>query len=212
MTPPAIQKTLSPVAPATGKKGSSPAAPAAGRARASHKARAGHLFISANTYRRVPLFRYRRPREIVFENLEFYRREYAFQLHAYVLMPNHFHLLINFPSQRNLVDFLRDFKSAIGIQVVEWLKADNRKKLLSRLAVLRASRRHKDARYSVWQRDSYITPLLSARIIRQKFRYIHENPVRAGLVVVPEDYLYSSARVYAGRGQTDVGVDLIEVW
>ena len=168
------------------------------------------MFISANTYRRIPLFRYRRPREIFFENLQFYRGKYIFRLYAYVLMPNHFHLLIDFPAQRALVDFLRDFKSAIGIQIVDWLKADNRKELLSHLAVLQASRRYKDARYSVWQRDSYITPLLSVRIIRQKLRYIHENPVRAGLVVVPEDYPYSSARVYAGRGPTDVGVDLIE--
>ena len=32
-----------------------------------------------------------------------------------------------------------------------------------------------------------------------KLNYVHGNPVKAGLVVLPEDYLYSSARDYAGR-------------
>lgn len=168
------------------------------------------MFISATTYRRIPLFRYRRACEIFFKNLEFYRRKYGFRLHAYVLMPNHFHLLIDFSPPRALVDFLRGFKSATGIQIVDWLKAENQKQLLSYLAVSKAPRRHKDARYSVWQRDSYITPLLSERIIRQKFRYIHENPLRAGLVVAAEDYSYSSAHVYAGSGETGVGIDFLE--
>ena len=35
--------------------------------------------------------------------------------------------------------------------------------------------------------------------IQQKINYIHENPVRAGIVENEEDYLYSSARNYAGQ-------------
>jgi len=31
-----------------------------------------------------------------------------------------------------------------------------------------------------------------------RIKYIHENPVRAGLVGIPEDYLYSSASNYLG--------------
>lgn len=201
----------SPVAPATGKTTSSPAAPAAGKVKATHKARAGHLFISAVTHRRIPLFRYRHACEIFVQNLEFYRRKYGFRLHAYVLMPNHFHLLIHFPAHRILVDFLRDFKSAVGFQIVEWLKSENQERVLLRLAVSQSHRRRKDARYAVWQRDSYLTPLLSERIIRQKLRYIHDNPVRAGLASAPADYPYSSAGVYAGRGATGVKIDLLDV-
>jgi len=201
----------SPVAPATKTSTSSPAAPAAGKVKASHKARAGHLFVSATTHRRLPLFRYRPACEIFVQNLEFYRRKYGFRLHAYVLMPNHFHLLVDFPPNSSLVDFLRDFKSVVGLRIVQWAKGENLIKLLSHLAVSRVPRRRKDARHAVWQRDSHLTPLLSERIIRQKLRYIHENPVRAGLVAAPEDYPYSSARVYAGRGETGVKIDLLDV-
>jgi putative transposase len=38
----------------------------------------------------------------------------------------------------------------------------------------------------------------SIEILRQKFKYIHNNPVRAGIVLEQEHYLYSSAGNYAG--------------
>ena len=36
-------------------------------------------------------------------------------------------------------------------------------------------------------------------MIQEKIKYIHYNPVEAGLVYFPEDYVYSSASDYAGR-------------
>jgi hypothetical protein len=43
--------------------------------------------------------------------------------------------------------------------------------------------------------------------LREKIEYIHNNPVRAGIVEQPEHYLYSSARNYAGdKGLLDVEI------
>ena len=41
--------------------------------------------------------------------------------------------------------------------------------------------------------------LFSPRVTQQKLDYIHNNPVEAGIVEKPEDYLYSSGKVYAGE-------------
>ncbi|WP_317039620.1 hypothetical protein [Sinomicrobium oceani] len=38
----------------------------------------------------------------------------------------------------------------------------------------------------------------SNKVIQEKVSYIHNNPVEAGLVSKPQDYLYSSATDYAG--------------
>lgn len=46
-------------------------------------------------------------------------------------------------------------------------------------------------------------------MMEQKLDYIHNNPVKAGFVENPEDYLYSSARDYSGR-QGLIKVILIE--
>lgn len=45
----------------------------------------------------------------------------------------------------------------------------------------------------VWQNLNYPTLLSNNHIIDQKTDYIHMNPVKAGFVAMPEDYLYSSA-------------------
>ena len=51
--------------------------------------------------------------------------------------------------------------------------------------------------YQFWQQDNHPIELTSHRFIQQKIDYTHQNPVRAGLVYRPEDYLYSSAGWYA---------------
>jgi len=45
-------------------------------------------------------------------------------------------------------------------------------------------------------------------MIETKLSYIHENPVRAGIVAKAEDYLYSSARNYAEM-ESLIEIDLI---
>ena len=47
-------------------------------------------------------------------------------------------------------------------------------------------------------RKSSCRELYSKKFIEQKMNYIHMNPVRAGIVSNPEDFIYSSARNYAG--------------
>jgi putative transposase len=52
---------------------------------------------------------------------------------------------------------------------------------------------------------NYAEHINSDNFIRQKIDYIHENPVRAGIVEKPEEYLYSGARTYADlEGVLDV--------
>ncbi len=187
----------------------SPAAPAAGKIKATHKARAGFLFITGVTRRRIPLFRHLAPCQIFFENLVFYQRKYGFKLHAYVLLPNHFHLLTNFPPEQALTSFLRDFKSSIGIQIVEWLKEKQYSQLLGQLALSHSRKRWKDSQYAVWQRNSYMTPLLNAKMIQRRLNYIHDNPRREKLVQEPDNYPWSSVGAYSGTRRTPVPVDLL---
>ena len=59
--------------------------------------------------------------------------------------------------------------------------------------------------FQLWQQDNHPIELYNAKILHQKLDYIHDNPVVAGIVEKPEDYLYSSARNYCGMsGLIDV--------
>ncbi len=124
----------------------------------------GWLFITGATYRRIPLFREREHCEIFLENLRFYRKKYRFDVSGYALLPDHYHLLLRMPEEVALPGLLRDFKSAVGRQVIDALKRNNQDRLLERLLVPRLPRRRKDARFRVLQADNYVKRVFSAGI------------------------------------------------
>ena len=54
----------------------------------------------------------------------------------------------------------------------------------------------KDRSYHIWKRRPFSFELFTDDVFNQKLDYIHYNPVSAGLCVLPEEYIYSSARFY----------------
>jgi len=52
--------------------------------------------------------------------------------------------------------------------------------------------------YQIWTHEHHAEVIYSQKFIEQKVNYIHQNPVKNGLVDKQEDYLYSSARNYTG--------------
>ena len=63
--------------------------------------------------------------------------------------------------------------------------------------------------YQFWQQHSHPIELSTNEMIDQRLDYIHNNPVEAGVVLSPEDYLYSSAVNYAGLPEKILEVILI---
>jgi hypothetical protein len=60
-------------------------------------------------------------------------------------------------------------------------------------------------KYKFWDQDNHPIELFDNKIMQQKLDYIHNNPVEAGFVDKAEEYLYSSARNYAGiKGLIDL--------
>jgi putative transposase len=59
-----------------------------------------------------------------------------------------------------------------------------------------------DRMYQFGERNPLSVDLYSPSVMYQKLEYIHENPVRAGLCSIPEDYNYSSASFYE-TGETE---------
>ena len=63
-----------------------------------------------------------------------------------------------------------------------------------------AAKQHKrNEKYQIWTHENHAELIYSDKFIIQKISYIHDNPVRAGIVENPEDYLYSSATDFAGK-------------
>jgi putative transposase len=102
--------------------------------------------------------------------LEETRRRYSLQIHGYVFMSNHIHLLIAEPKSTKL---------ATGIQIL--------KKRFSRTRT----------EEFVWEPRYHDFNVFTEAKRIEKLRYMHRNPVKAGLVENPEDWPWSSYRVYA---------------
>ena len=61
-----------------------------------------------------------------------------------------------------------------------------------------AKQHKRNEQYQIWTHENHAEIIYSNSFMDQKIKYIHENPVRAGIVERAEDYIYSSARNYSG--------------
>lgn len=171
----------------------------------------GFLFVSGSVFHRVPLFKQSEPCEIFLRALDAYRRKFDLRLHAYVVMPEHYHFLVWFPQQERFTSFLRDFKSLVGKQVLDWMRLAQLSALMSRFRLKSTPNRPRDPRFCILQYGNVVKAFEGgARVLMQKVNYIHENPVRAGLASKAEDYQYSSMRAYLGEQSCLVQVDVLK--
>lgn len=144
-------------------------------------------------YQRLPLFGSAAIRNCYAQHLGEARERFAFLLVAWVVMPEHVHLLIlpKLP-EYPVSEVLRSLHRSVAMEVIaRWREL--RAPVLSRLTDSRGQTHF-------WQRgggyDRNISRL--GNELDEKADYIHENPVRRGLVSRPTDWAWSSARWYAG--------------
>jgi len=137
-------------------------------------------------------------RDIVIESLRYCQQNKGLQVFGYVIMSNHVHLIANSPNG-HLSETLRDFKKFTSKTIIDAINNGNesrREWMLNRFSY-NANRHSRNQNYQFWTHENHAVILYSNDFIAEKLEYMHNNPVRAGLVDKPEDYLYSSARSYA---------------
>ena len=147
----------------------------------------------------IDIFTRSRYKEIIIENLKYCQENKGLVVFAYVIMSNHIHLLLRSETD-NLSDTIRDFKSYTNKKIIESIENDteSRKEWMLFMFKRTAIKHKRNAVYQFWTHDNHAEYIYSEKFICQKLDYIHHNPVRAKIVQHPEDYLYSSARNYAG--------------
>lgn len=122
------------------------------------------------------------------------------RLHAWCIMSNHIHLIIS-AENGNLSDVLRDFKKFTSSTIVKHIennKEESRQGWMLWIFKQAGSNNSRNNKYQFWQQDNRPIQLETAKFTLTKLDYVHNNPVKAGLVARPEDYLLSSARDYNG--------------
>jgi putative transposase len=149
------------------------------------------------------LFRSRKYCDIIINSLLFCRKKFTMKLHAYVIMPDHIHLVISGPKISNII---KSFKMFTAKEIISKLKADSNHNYLNKLNENKLNFKRKST-YQVWQEDSHPVLADAEIVCLNKIEYIHNNPVKKGLVQEPEMWKYSSARNYVLKDESVIEID-----
>ncbi len=131
----------------------------------------GTYFITSRTWESRAVFGKECTGRIFVETLYHYRAQSAYLLHAFVQMPEHFHLLIT-PTPGVTVE-----------RTVQYIKGGSAHRIGKELAF----------RFPVWQRGFSDHRIRDTEDYQRHLRYIEMNPVKRRLSSKPEDYPWSSA-------------------
>ncbi len=130
-------------------------------------------------------------------------------VYSWAIMSNHIHVIWQAKDGFKLSDIIRDFKKFTAKTILDLIEdePESRKVWLLNKFAYAGSRLKRISKYKFWKDDNHAILLEPERVkmIDQKLNYIHENPVRAMIVENQEDYIFSSARDYAGeKGLVDI--------
>ena len=169
----------------------------------------GLHFLTFTVVGWIDVFTRKQYRDILIESMKFCQSKKDLHINAYVIMSNHMHLIAHSP-ESNLSDIIRDFKKYTSKQIIKAIREnpkESRAEWMLKLFKYFAKYNKNNSVYQFWKQDNRPIELINPKWINQKINYIHFNPVRAGVVELPEDFIYSSARNYLGeRGILEVEV------
>jgi putative transposase len=171
-------------------------------------------FITCSCYQRRPLLDDAQRKDEFLAILEELCMSYEFVVVGYVLMPEHFHLLMGEPNRGNPSAVMFALKQRTSRR---WLKEIRERHIVVPPVRQKDGEQmghpkqmgHPDgAPTQFWQRRFYDFNVFSEKKRVEKLKYIHRNPVTRGLVSKAEDWQWSSYRHYAFGEASVVGVGI----
>ena len=161
-------------------------------------------FITFSCYRRLPLLKTVRARDLFVQELGKVRDEMGFRLVGYVVMPEHVHLLISEPKQGTPSSVLHKLK----LQVSRKMRKRRRQRPAAQLRL--PFEEGSEPPRAFWQARFYDFNVYSRGKMKEKLHYMHANPVIRKLVKHPREWPWSSWSYY-GKGEAGlVRIDVEE--
>ena len=136
------------------------------------------FFITSSIFEKRSLLQADRCAALFVDVLFHYRDDGKYLLHEFVVMPNHFHLLITLDCRMTVERAVQFIKGGFAFR----------------------AGRELGFRPPVWQKGFSEVRILSPEAYSRSREYIHDNPVTRHLVTCPEAFRFSSA---SGKWQLD---------
>ncbi len=153
----------------------------------------GLYFVTSTIIEWLPVFKNEFYYNILLEAIKYSQIKKNLKLYAYVLLDNHFHLIV---TGDNLTNVFKSIKGFTAKEIIKQLKSDQNEEFLELFRINKLKHKVK-SEFQVWQESFHPQEILTENIFQQKIDYIHMNPVRRGLVKEPKEWKYSSAEYFA---------------
>lgn len=155
----------------------------------------GLHFVTATVVQWIDVFTRKDYKDIVIDSLKYCQEQKGLCIYGWVIMSNHLHLIVSCKEGFELSDVLRDFKKFTSTQIVNAIENNTKESRKNWLLWLLKNK----SDITFWQPGNHPEEIRSLDFFRQKLNYIHNNPVRSGIVDKEEEYIYSSARDFYNK-------------
>jgi putative transposase len=156
-------------------------------------------FVTFSVYRRRRLLDHDHPKRILLGVLNAELQQQAARCIGFVVMPDHVHAIVWFAATGRLSQFMHGWKRKSSFHIRAWYRRD---------APRYCDEFGEGDRF--WQPKYYAFEIDTMAKLEEKLGYIHENPVRAGLVRQATDWRRGSARWYQWRRSVGVPIQWVE--
>lgn len=170
----------------------------------------GHAhFLTYSCFQRLPLLSKDRSRLWVIEGMEHTRRKLGVAIYAYVIMPEHVHVVLmpQLPDGR-IETVMASLKRGVAKKAKDHLATAGDREWIGRLTV----RYPKRSVFRFWQAGGgYDHNIWKEHTLYEVIDYIHANPVRRGLADTPAQWYWSSARSWEEGDCAPLAMDPIDL-
>ena len=157
-------------------------------------------FLTLTVVGWIDVFTRKNYRFTIIDSLIYCQREKGLSVYGYCIMPSHIHLIARAEGKFNLSEILRDFKKFTSKAIIRPIiyEPESRKEWMLECFKKAGERKKGKTVYKFWQDGNHPEMISSNKFFDEKLEYIHNNPIKELIVERAEDYIFSSARNYAG--------------
>ena len=167
-------------------------------------------FLTFQVVKWIDVFTRKTYRDIVVQSFNYCIKEKGLVVYAWVIMSNHVHCIVN-STPGVLADTVRDLKTFTAKQIIKSIQENGESRKEWMLIQFKQSGLEKSQQFQLWTHENHAIEInpYQPMFMQSKINYIHNNPVSAGIVTKPEEYIYSSANQYYTGKASLIPVEVI---
>ena len=165
----------------------------------------GHAhYLTFSCFQRQSFFLHELFCQYMLDALRLGKNKGMYYLLAYVIMPEHVHVIIFPKSEVKISQILSTIKQSVSKRALLWIRENSPDLLGKMLDKQPNGKQH----FRLWQRGGgYDRNLRNREDIVEKIKYIHENPFRRGLVKKPDEWKWSSCYAWRTGKDDPISID-----